>query len=221
MSDFSPTKFIDELYNNYYLKYLLEQGIDHNDEDYKYANGWCFEPTTHNFVATQLSFIGDRNIRTKNLKKHYELLRLIIYTSCKYNRDKNYSEFLTDILLTLLEEAAISLAHKVPTTDNLHSLLSKPLLFDIFYDGWDGCIKISNTSVHHLLRDINEDICRVIKEHISTSRGSTRPTIFKKTRKVKNYKPDSDASDAEGRKKKYRKSKKSKKSKKSRKSNKY
>ena len=222
MSDFSPTKFINELYDNYYLDYLKEKGFDPNAKDYKYTNEWCFKQETHNFVRKHLDFKGDETIMANNTKKHYELLRLIIYTCCKYIHDKNYIEFLKDILMILLEQQGISLAHEVHYTNKLYLLLNIPPLSTIFKHerngdrtSWDG-IKIANTSVHMLLSRINdsEDICRAINDHIKTS---TRSRIHKKPIEDKTTKPTSDASDAEGRKKKSRKSKKYRKSRKSKK----
>jgi len=186
MSYFSPTKFLSELYDKYYLEYLTNKGIDPRAPNYIYTNEWCFEGTTLGFVRNQLAFEGDKITIENNYKKHYELLRLIIYKSCKYfhDNDTNYIEFIQDILWILLEQEGISLAHVVPYTDRLHSLLSKPPLRYIFNDKTDNIIKISNTSVHKLLKDINKHICRVIDEHTSTktTTTSTRSTIFK-TRK--------------------------------------
>ena len=84
----------------------------------------------------------------------------------------------------------------MPYSDRLYSLLSKPPLRYIFNDKTDNVIKISNTSVHKLLKDINNHICRVIYE--TSTRSSTRSSIFKhisrrggkktKKRKYKNSK---------------------------------
>jgi len=201
MTDFSPSNFLSELYKEHYLKYLASKNIDPNNE---YTNNWCFEGTTLSFVRNQLAFEGDKITIENNYKKHYELLRLIIYKSCKYWRDNdtNYIEFIQDILWILLEQEGISIAHVVPYTDRLYSLLSKSPLRYIFNDKTDNVIKISNTSIHKLLKDINKHICRVIDEHKSTktTTTSTRSTIYKHRRG--------------GKKTKKRKSKKSKKHKK-------
>jgi hypothetical protein len=197
MSDFSPSNFLSELYKEHYLKYLASKNIDPNNE---YTNNWCFEGTTLGFVRNQLAFEGDKITIENNYKKHYELLRLIIYKSCKYrdNNDTNYIEFIQDILWILLEQEGISLAHVVPYTDRLYSLLSKPPLRYIFNDKTDNIIKISNTSVHKLLKNINNHICSVIDEHKSTKTTATsrRFTIYKhkrggkktKKRKAKKHK---------------------------------
>ena len=186
MSDFSPSNFLSELYNKHYLTYLTGNPRARN---YKYTNEWCFEGTVLGFVQNQLAFRGDKINIENNYKKHYELLRLIIYECCKYYRynSKNYIEFIKDILWILLEQEGISLAHKVPNTENLHSLLSKPLLIDIFNDETDNLIKISNTSVHNLLSNINEDKCQAIEKHIASislkrrayfDDSQTNPTIL-------------------------------------------
>jgi hypothetical protein len=200
MTDFSPSDFLSELYKEHYLKYFTSKGIDPRAPNYVYTNDWCFEGTTLGFVRNQLAFEGDKITIENNYKKHYELLRLIIYKSCKYWRDNdtNYIEFIQDILWILLEQEGISLAHVVPYTDRLYSLLSKPPLRYIFNDKTDNVIKISNTSVHKLLKDINNHICRVIDEHKSTktTTTSTRSTIYKhrrggkktKKRKAKKHK---------------------------------
>ena len=214
---FSPTNFINELYDTYYLDYLKERGIDPNAEDYEYLHSWCEKPTTLKFMADELSFIQPEKYDiAKNKGKHYQLLRLLVYKACNYfyNNDKNYIEFIQSIL-TVLEEQGISLAYEVNSIEHpdprLHALLSIHPLHYIFYDRAVHFIRISNTSVHKLLTKMNIYICRAIQNHLKT-------TIFKKTKKVKTTKPTSDASDAEGRKKKSRKSKKYRKS---RKSNKY
>jgi hypothetical protein len=193
MTDFSPSNFLSELYKEHYLKYLASKNIDPNNE---YTNNWCFEGTTLGFVRNQLAFEGDKITIENNYKKHYELLRLIIYKSCKYWRDNdtNYIEFIQDILWILLEQEGISLAHVVPYTDRLYSLLSKSPLRYIFTDKTDNVIKISNTSVHKLLKDINNHICRVIDEtsifkHRSRRGGKkTNKRKYKNSKKSRKYK---------------------------------
>jgi hypothetical protein len=207
MTYFSPSNFLSELYDKYYLEYLTNKGTDPRGPNYVYTNEWCFEGTTLGFVRNQLAFEGDKITIENNYKKHYELLRLIIYKSCKYLRhnDTNYIEFIQDILWILLEQEGISIAHAVPYSDRLYSLLSKPPLRYIFNDKTDNVIKISNTSVHKLLKDINnlkdinKHICRVIDE------TSTRSSIFKHTSRTGGKKT---------KKRKYKNSKKSRKYKK-------
>lgn len=140
MSDLSPTNFINELYDKYYLDYLKEKGIDPNAEDYKYLHSWCEEPTTLKFMADELSFIQPEKYDiAKNKGKHYQLLRLLVYKACNYfyNNDKNYIEFIQSIL-TVLEEQGISLAYEVNSIEHpdprLHALLSIRPLYYIFYD---------------------------------------------------------------------------------------
>ena len=191
MSDFSPSKFLSELYNEHYLTYFTGKGIDPRARNYKYTNEWCFKETVLGFAQNQLAFHGDIITIKNNYKKHYELLRLIIYECYKYYRSnsKNYIEFIKDILWILLEQEGISLAHKVYSHKDpkLYSLLSKPLLIDIFNDETDNLIKISNTSVHDLLSNINEDICQAIEEYIASTSlkrrayfddSQTNPTIL-------------------------------------------
>jgi hypothetical protein len=199
MTYFSPSNFLSELYEEHYLKYLtsknnepniepdIEPNIEPNNE---YTNDWCFENTTLSFVRNQLAFEGDKNTIENNYKKHYALLRLIIYKSCKYWRDndRNYIEFIQDILWILLEQEGISIAHVVPYSDRLYSLLSKPPLRYIFNDKTDNVIKISNTSVHKLLKDINNHICRVIDETSIFKYRSRRGGKKTKKRKYKNSK---------------------------------
>jgi hypothetical protein len=183
MTDFSPSNFLNELYKKHYLKYLTDHNIHPKAP---YTNYWCFEETTLGFVRNQLAFEGDEITIENNYKKHYELLRLIIYESCKYrdDNDTNYIEFIQDILWILLEQEGMSLAYVVPHTDKLSSLLSKRPLRYIFNEKTDNAIKISNTSVHRLLKNINNHICSVIDEYKSkkTTTTSTRSTIYK-TRK--------------------------------------
>ena len=65
MTNFSPSKFLDELYNNFYL----------NNK-----NRWSSEIETHRYVLQNLSFMNNPD----NVKKHYELMRYIIYQLCKF-----------------------------------------------------------------------------------------------------------------------------------------
>ena len=155
MSNFSPSKFLDELYNNFYLK--------NKDE-------WIYEPDTHNYVNENLSFSHN------NERKHYELLRYIIYQSCGHKNDKDYLNFLHQLLFTLLEENAISLEHIVNNKEKLHSLLSMPEL-NIFDHG-NGTIRISNTKVKQLIDFLEKDefICDKIKQRIDVLNNTTKKT---------------------------------------------
>lgn len=150
MSNFSPSKFLDELYNNYYLK--------NKDE-------WTTQYDTHNYVIKNLSFMNNPD----NVKKHYELMRYIIYQLCSHKNDDAYLNFLKQMLFTLFEENAISLEHVVSNKENLHSLLSIPELYKIFDHG-DGTIRISNTKVQQFVELLEEDktICDKIKQHIDS-----------------------------------------------------
>ena len=150
MSNFSPSKFLDELYNNYYLK--------NKDE-------WTTQYDTHNYVIKNLTFMNNPD----NVKKHYELLRYIIYQLCSHKNDDDYLNFLKQMFFTLLEENAISLEHVVSNKENLHSLLSIPQLNSIFEHG-DGTIRISNTKVQQFVELLEKDktICDKIKEHIDS-----------------------------------------------------
>jgi hypothetical protein len=148
MSNFSPSKFLDELYNNYYLK--------NKDQ-------WTSEYDTHNYVIKNLSFTNNPD----NVKKHYELMRYIIYQLCSHKNDDVYLNFLKQMFFTLFEENAISLEHVVSNKENLHSLLSIPELYQIFNHG-DGTIRISNTKVQQFVELLEEDktICDKLKQHI-------------------------------------------------------
>jgi hypothetical protein len=150
MSKFSPSKFLNQLYNNYYLK--------NKDE-------WITQLETHEYVIKNLSFMNNDS----NERKHYELLRYIIYQLCNYKNDKDYLNFLKQMFFTLLEENAISLDHVVTNKENLHYLLSIPELISIF-DNDDGTIRISNTKVHQFVELIEKDkkICDKIKQHIDS-----------------------------------------------------
>lgn len=148
MSNFSPSKFLDELYNNYYLKNKGE---------------WTTQYDTHNYVIKNLSFMNNPD----NVKKHYELMRYIIYQLCSHKNDDSYLNFLKQMFFTLFEENAISLEHIVSNKENLHSLVSIPELNDIFDHG-DGTIRVSNTKVQQFVELLEEDktICDKIKQHI-------------------------------------------------------
>jgi len=150
MSNFSPSKFLDELYYIYYLK--------NKDE-------WTSQIDTHNYVIKNLSFMNN----PENIKKHYELLRYIIYQICNHKNDNDYLIFIKQLLFTLLEENAISLEHKVNENEKLYKLLSIPELYQIFDHG-DGTIRVSNTKVNQLVDLIEEDktICDKIKQNIDS-----------------------------------------------------
>ena len=150
MSNFSPSKFLDELYYIYYLK--------NKDE-------WTSQIDTHNYIIKNLSFMNN----PENIKKHYELLRYIIYQLCSHKNDDDYLNFLKQMFFTLFEENAISLEHIISNKENLHSLLSIPELNDIFDHG-DGTIRISNTKVQQCVELLEEDktICDKIKQHIDS-----------------------------------------------------
>lgn len=150
MSYFSPSNFLLELYNNYYLKNKTE---------------WTTQVDTHNYVIKNLSFMKNKN----NIRKHYELLRYIIYKLCSHKNDVDYLEFLKEMFFTLLEENAISLEHLVSNKENLHYLLSIPEL-NIIFDHGDGTIRISNTKVKQFVELVEKDktVCRKIKQHIDS-----------------------------------------------------
>jgi hypothetical protein len=172
MSNFSPSKFLDELYNNYYLK--------NKDE-------WTTQYHTHNYVIKNLSFMNNPD----NVKKHYELMRYIIYQLCSHKNDDSYLNFLKQMFFTLFEENAISLEHIVSNKQNLHSLLSIPELNDIFDHG-DGTIRISNTKVHQFVELLEEDktICDKIKQHIDSKNSISYSRKMNKTNKtVKKFHP--------------------------------
>jgi len=217
MTDFSPSEFLNVLYNKYYLK----EGINLKTQDY--TNDWCSMSETLCYVKKQLAFQGDEKTIENNIKKHYELLRLIIYKSCDYSHHEKVIEFIKDILFIPLEQEAISLAHIVPNNSDLYLLLSKFPLYNIFNDKTDNVIKISNTSVHKLLSNINtdKDIYKAIEEH---TKPRKRRANFEDAKITKISRVDNKTG---GKKTKRRRSKKSKKSKKykkykkSKKSNKY
>ena len=172
MSNFSPSKFLDELYNNYYLK--------NKDE-------WTTQYHTHNYVIKNLSFMNNPD----NVKKHYELMRYIIYQLCSHKNDDSYLNFLKQMFFTLFEENAISLEHIVSNKENLHSLLSIPELNDIFDHG-DGTIRISNTKVQQFVELLEEDktICDKIKQHIDSKNSIPYSRKMNKTNKtVKKFHP--------------------------------
>ena len=172
MSNFSPSKFLDKLYNNYYLK--------NKDE-------WEFQYDTHNYVIKNLSFMNNSD----NVKKHYELMRYIIYQLCSYKNDNDYLNFLKQLFFTLLEENAISLEHVVSNKENLHFLLSIPELNSIFDHG-DGTIRISNTKVQQFVELLEEDktICDKIKQHIDSKNSIPYSRKMNKTIKtIKKFHP--------------------------------
>ena len=172
MSNFSSSKFLDELYNNYYLK--------NKDE-------WTTQYHTHNYVIKNLSFMNNPD----NVKKHYELMRYIIYQLCSHKNDDSYLNFLKQMFFTLFEENAISLEHIVSNKENLHSLLSIPELNDIFDHG-DGTIRISNTKVQQFVELLEEDktICDKIKQHIDSKNSIPYSRKINKTNKaVKKFHP--------------------------------
>ena len=206
MSNFSPSNFLDELYNNYYFK--------NKDE-------WTNQCDTHNYVIKNLSFNNPDNV-----KKHYELLRYIIYQICSHKNDNDYLNFLKQMFFTLFEENAISLEHIVSNKENLHSLLSIPELNSIFDHG-DGTNRISNTKVQQFVELLEEDktICDKIKQHIDSKNSIPYSRKMNKTNKaVKKFHPYSKKGGKNKNKKKktkkgknknnkkYKKSKKSKKS---------
>jgi hypothetical protein len=232
MSYFLPTQFLNNLYKDYYLAYLTEAGIDPKAPNYIYTNDWCMDTRTLEFVRDELSFQVDKYSRAKNKGKHYNLLKEIVYNACEYfrNNDKFYIEFIQSILMVILEGEAMTQAYDVNTKyypdPLLEVLLSKPQLYDIFYDKAVHHFRISNTSVHELLGKMNENICEVIENHLylmkTTKSSSTRSTIYK-TSKIREYRKyrkyrktrkaeddgsdDEDTTSAQGRKKKSRKKK--------------
>lgn len=168
MSNFSPSKFLDELYNNFYL----------NNK-----NRWSSEIETHRYVLQNLSFMNNPD----NVKKHYALMRYIIYQLCSHKNDDDYLNFLNGMLFTLFEENAISLEHIVSNKENLHSLLSIPELNSIFDHG-DETIRISNTKVRQFVELLEEDktICDKIKKHIDSKNTIPYSRKMNKTNKTTN-----------------------------------
>ena len=203
MTNFKPSDFLDELYRNHYSK---------NKSDHP-GISW-YEPRhkeTHKYIATNLQNINTNYDIEHNLQKHYQLLRIIIFTICRKRTNHDYLNFIKELLM-YLEQQSISMEHEV-NRGELYNLLTLPILRKFFYNSTRKSVTISNsiiTRVNDILIDNDDEskkICNTIQSYInSTSRTNTSRTNTSRTNRTNTrYHPYSKTYDKAGKKRRRKK----------------
>lgn len=142
---------------------------------------WVTNPKLHKFVRQ--TFIKEFYFNPKNNQDslaHFNFLRHIMYTICDYIENNEYLNFITRILITILEDGnGISKEHNIWNTTKLYNLVKLPELLYYFEDKDDAIIKLSNGRVKAFIEaildgKIDKTICVQMKQIIdsNTSRVS-------------------------------------------------
>lgn len=137
---------------------------------------WVTNPKLHNFVRQ--TFIKEFYFNPKNTQDslaHFKFLRHILYTICNYIENNEYLNFITRILITILEDGnGISKEHHIWNTTKLYNLVSLPDLIYYFEDKDDSIIKLSNGRVKAFIEaildgKIDKTICVQMKQIIDSN----------------------------------------------------
>lgn len=99
-------QFLDTLYYNYYIK----------DKE-----NWKSNPELHEYVKSTFNFRFDNQ-----WQRHFEFLRYIMFQfkDCKFIENEEYLTFLNLVLISFLEENAISKEYDINRRELLYDLLS-------------------------------------------------------------------------------------------------
>jgi hypothetical protein len=178
MEYFKPAVFLDELYRNHYsINKSSDPGKSWYDPEHK---------ETRDYIISNLHNIDTNDDIIRNEKKHYQLLRIIMFTICKYRSNKDYLNFIKELLMHL-EELSISTEHEVKKGE-LYNLLILPIISKFFYNSTRESVTISNSIITRLINILIDDdvkgkeICNIIESYInSTSQHSKRYHPYSRT----------------------------------------
>jgi len=193
----------DDIINELYKYYKKDESTT--------KDNWVTNPQLHKFIRkTFIKKIYFDPFDKKETLQHFEFLRHIMYTICKYIRNNEYLNFITRILVTILEENGISKEHIIQEFTKPHEphepqeitkiykLVVLPELLYYFKDPKDGIMKLSNGNVKAFIQaifdgEIDKTICEQMEPIINTRTSSyTRSYTskhlgegyYKKTRKT-------------------------------------
>lgn len=137
---------------------------------------WVTNPKLHNFVRQTFikEFYFNPDDEHDSLA-HFEFLRHIMYTICNYIENDDYLNFITRILITILEDGnGISKEHHIWNTTKLYNLVKLPEVLYYFEDKDDAIIKLSNGRVKAFIEaildgKIDKTICIQMKQIIDSN----------------------------------------------------
>jgi len=156
-------------------------------DESKTKDNWVTNPQLHEF--TRKTFIKKVYFNPKDKDDslgHFEFLRHIMYTICKYIKNDEYLNFITRILITILEENGISEEHVIMGDTKIYNLVLLPELLYYFKDDDDGIMKLSNGRVKAFIEAILEGkIDRTICEQMEPI-INTRPRSYTSSYTSKN-----------------------------------
>ena len=179
MEYFKPAVFLDELYRNHYsINKSSDPGKSWYDPEHK---------ETRDYIISNLRNIDTNDAIIRNEKKHYQLLRIIMFTICKYRSNKAYLNFIKELLMHL-EELSISTEHEVKDgKGELYNLLILPIISEFFYNSTRESVTISNSIITRLINILIDDdvrgkeICNIIKSHTNYFQHSKRYHPYSRT----------------------------------------
>jgi hypothetical protein len=172
----------DDIINELYKYYEQDKSTT--------KDNWVTNPQLHEFIRnTFIKKIYFDPFDKDETLRHFEFLRHIMYTICKYIKNNEYLNFITRILVTILEENGISIEHiiqkftkpheitKPPEITKIYKLVVLPELLYYFKDPNDGIMKLSNGSVKKFIQaivdgEIDKTICEQMEPIINTRSSS-------------------------------------------------
>jgi hypothetical protein len=167
-------QFLDRLYYNYYIK----------DKE-----NWKSNPELHEYVKSTFNFRFDNQ-----WQRHFEFLRYIMFQfqDCKFIENEEYLTFLNLVLISLLEENAISKEYDINRSELLYDLLSIEKLQPYFFE---RTFKLSNGRIKNFLEailngNVVESICKDIQEALKTATETRREIYSSKKNRERQYTPD-------------------------------
>ena len=150
-------------------------------------DNWVTNPQLHKFIRkTFIKKIYFDPFDNADTLQHFEFLRHIMYTICNYINNNEYLNFITRILITILEEHGISKEHVIKKFTKPHEkheitkiykLVELPELLYYFKDRADGIMKLSNGRVKAFIQaildgEIDRTICEQMEPIINTRTSS-------------------------------------------------
>ena len=160
-------KFLDTLYLEFYKK-----------DDSKNKDQWLQNLEVNKGFEAKFIENVTFGMTESDINTHFEFLRYIIYIICKYVDNNDYLNFIGSILITILEEKAISREHVLrDETTGLYKLLNLDNVSPYFKE--KGLIKLSNGSTKRFIQaiideEISTNICDDINKQITINNETTR-----------------------------------------------
>jgi len=160
----------DDIINELYKYYKKDKSTT--------KDNWVTNPQLHEFIReTFIKKINFDPFDKDETLQHFEFLRHIMYTICKYIKNDEYLNFITRILVTILEENGISKEHVIMGDTKIYKLVVLPELLYYFKDPNDGIMKLSNGSVKKFIQaivdgEIDKTICEQMEPIINTRSSS-------------------------------------------------